>query len=240
MTVNADDVIIREIDAAAISPMSHAVTRNLYRHIPLLDALQTAVVSAFDETSQPQNKADLQHALWRKIEGLNPDRQGCFRLLVILTRPDEVIDQQLAEYMILWAREQWVTTLNRTAANHPITEVGRDRGGHRKPTGGKRPHCGHLALASSLGDEQDSDDHSIANLRRAFQRLHAADDGAHATSAGSSYSIPRHQFRRGSAALGRGARSRASSGRAIDRRCHAQIHSRVGDARWIFLQGGGR
>jgi hypothetical protein len=109
MTANADDVIIGEIDAGTISPMTHVVTRNLYRHIPLIDTLQTEVVSAFDEASQRHDMAAHQDALWTKIEGLEPDNQGAFRLLVALTRPDEVIDWYLAEFMILWARQQGVT-----------------------------------------------------------------------------------------------------------------------------------
>ena len=109
MTANADDVIIGEIDAGAIRPMTHAVTRNLYRHIPLIDALQTEVVSAFDGGSQRHDMAGNQDALWSKIDGLDPDNQGAFRLLVALTKPDEVIDWYLAEFMILWARQQGVT-----------------------------------------------------------------------------------------------------------------------------------
>ncbi len=107
MTANADD-LITEIDAAVINPMTHPVTRGLFRHIPLHDAFQNEVVTAFDKGSQPEDMAAFQPALWEKIDGLDPSSQGGLRLLVSLTRPNEIIDWYLAEVMILWAREQGV------------------------------------------------------------------------------------------------------------------------------------
>lgn len=115
MGTNADD-LIAEIDAAAINPMTHLVTRGLYRHIPLDDALQSEVVTAFDQGDQLEAMATFQPALWKMIEGLEPANQGGLRLLVSLTRPDEPIDWYLAEFMILWARQQGV-------AEHQIIEA---------------------------------------------------------------------------------------------------------------------
>jgi hypothetical protein len=107
MSTNADE-LIGEIDAAAINPTTHAVTRSLYRHIQLQDALQNKVVAAFDEGCQPCDMAAFQGVLWEKINSLDAESQGGLRLLVALTRPNEVIDWYLAEFMILWARQQGV------------------------------------------------------------------------------------------------------------------------------------
>lgn len=108
MNTNADD-LIGEINAASISPMTHAVTRGLYRHIPLRDALQNEIVAAFDDCRKSLDMAAFQVALWSKINSLEADDEGGLRLLVALTRPDEVIDWYIAEFMILWARQQGVS-----------------------------------------------------------------------------------------------------------------------------------
>jgi hypothetical protein len=115
MSANADD-LIGEIDAAAMNPRAHAVTRSLYQHIPLRHALQEEVVTAFDKGGEPHRMAAFQAALWTKIESLDAESQGGLRLLVALTQPNEVIDGYLAEFMILWARQEGV-------AEHQIIEA---------------------------------------------------------------------------------------------------------------------
>jgi hypothetical protein len=107
MGANADD-LIGEIDAATLRPMTHIVTRRLCSHIPLQDDLQKAIINAFDEGSQPDEMAAFQKALWARIDSSDVRNQGGLRLLVALTRPDEVIDWYLAGFMILWAREQGI------------------------------------------------------------------------------------------------------------------------------------
>jgi hypothetical protein len=107
MSANADD-LIAEIDAGAINPMTHPVTRGLFRHIPLHDAFQNEVVTAFDKGGQPEDMAAFQPALWEKIGSLDPSSQGGLRLLVSLTRPNELIDWYMAEFMVLFARQQGV------------------------------------------------------------------------------------------------------------------------------------
>jgi hypothetical protein len=108
MNAAADD-LITEIDAAAIIPMTHAVTRGLYRHISLRDALQNEVVAAFDNGGQSLDMADFRAALWTKIDSLDAESQGGLRLLVALTHPDKDIDWHMAEFIILWARQEGVT-----------------------------------------------------------------------------------------------------------------------------------
>lgn len=107
MSATADD-IIDEIDAAALSPMTHIVTRCLYRHIPVQDDLQRKVIRVFDDGGQQSEMAVFEAALWEKIKSLDARYQGALRLLLCLTRPSEVIDWYLAGFMILWAREQGV------------------------------------------------------------------------------------------------------------------------------------
>ena len=75
MSADADDVIA-EIDAATISPMTHFVTRSLYRHIPLQDELERKIVNAFDGGSQAKDMAVLESALWAKIDKSDVERQG--------------------------------------------------------------------------------------------------------------------------------------------------------------------
>jgi hypothetical protein len=107
VSANADD-LIAEIDAAALNPMTHPVTRGLYRHIPIHDAFENEVLTAFDRGGQPEQMAVFQTVLWEKINSRDPVSQGGLRLLVSLTRPNEPIDWNLAEFMILWARQQGV------------------------------------------------------------------------------------------------------------------------------------
>lgn len=126
MSANADD-LIKEIDAAALRPMAHVVTRGLYRHIPLQDDFQKEVVNAFDGGGQPSEMAAFQVALWAKIKSTDVENQGGLRLLVALTRPDEVIDWYLAGFMIQWAREQGI-------AEHHIIDAFHLRSNGGKPS----------------------------------------------------------------------------------------------------------
>ena len=105
MSANADK-LISEIEAGTLSPMTHVVTRSLYRHIALRDDMQREIVKAFDDGLPQSTMAALQAGLWAKIKSLDVRSQGGLRLLVGLTRPNEIIDWYLAEFMILWAREQ--------------------------------------------------------------------------------------------------------------------------------------
>lgn len=108
MTANADS-IIQEIDEGAITPMTHSVSRSLFRHIKLAAALQQKVVAAFDDGSEAYEMAALEAAVWAEIGNASVEHQGGLRLLIGLTRPNEIIDWYLAEFMILWARQEGVT-----------------------------------------------------------------------------------------------------------------------------------
>lgn len=50
--------------------------------------------------------AEVQKQLWSKIKNSEPGSDGWLRLAVVLTRPDEAISSELAEYFEYWAEQQ--------------------------------------------------------------------------------------------------------------------------------------
>lgn len=67
--------------------------------------------------------APLQSQMWAKIMSLAPAEQSGLRLSSCLTRPDVMIDWELGEYLILWARQQGLSEQQIIAAFHTI-EIG--------------------------------------------------------------------------------------------------------------------
>lgn len=108
MSTNADDVV-DEIDAGILKPLAHAVARALFRHIPVSDNVLGDLISAFDKGAKSEELSKFQADLWARIGTLDIDEQGGLRLAVSLIRPDEAIDWHLAEYFVLWARQQGVS-----------------------------------------------------------------------------------------------------------------------------------
>jgi len=105
---NADDEIVGRIDADQLHPMSHPVTRALIEHIPDYSEEDRMLIEAFDANLlDAQDRVD--QVLWSRINALPVSKQGRLRLLWQLLRPSESVDWQLAEYMILWARNEGVS-----------------------------------------------------------------------------------------------------------------------------------
>ena len=117
------DVVIDEIDAGRLQPMTLAVVRELHRHMRLDDTLQMAALAAFDRGDQPDEMAALQGQIWAKIMSLDAAEQSGLRLSNCLTRPDVMIDWELGEYLILWARQQGVSEQRIIAAFYTM-EIG--------------------------------------------------------------------------------------------------------------------
>ena len=103
--VNADTVI-DEIEAGTLRPTTHAVIRVMHQHMRLEDRLQEDVLASFDRGLQPVDMAVFRSEMWAKIDALRPAEQSGLRLSNCLTRPDEAVDWHLAEYLVLWARQQ--------------------------------------------------------------------------------------------------------------------------------------
>ncbi len=104
--LDADVIVIGAIEAGQLCPMMLAVVRELHRHMFLDDKLQSDALAAFDRGDQPSAMEALQSAIWAKMMSLDADQQSGLRLSCCLTRPDTVIDWELAEYLILWGRQQ--------------------------------------------------------------------------------------------------------------------------------------
>lgn len=117
------DVVIDEIDAGLLRPMALKVVRELHKHMRLHDKLQMDALGAFDRGDQPGDMAPLQSQMWAKIMSLAPAEQSGLRLSSCLTRPDVMIDWELGEYLILWARQQGLSEQQIIAAFHTI-EIG--------------------------------------------------------------------------------------------------------------------
>lgn len=117
------DVVIDEIDASRLQPTMLSVVRELHRHMRLDDTLQIDALTAFDRGDSPADMTTLQSRMWRKIMSLDAAEQSGLRLSCCLTRPDVMIDWELGEYLILWARQQGVSEQLIIAAFH-ATETG--------------------------------------------------------------------------------------------------------------------
>ncbi|WP_067738512.1 hypothetical protein [Novosphingobium naphthalenivorans] len=104
-SINADN-IIEEIDAGCLQPALQKVVRVFHQFIRIEDELQGKALAAFDRGETPEELALLQRQIWAKIDKLDPAQQSGLRLSICLTGPDGPVDWHLAEYLILWARQQ--------------------------------------------------------------------------------------------------------------------------------------
>ena len=100
------DILIQEIDAGCVKPMTRSVVRVLHYHMHLDDPLQAEAVSAFDRGAQTTEMSEISTRFWTKIDRLGVADQSGLRLSNCLTRPDKAVDWELAEYLIFWARQQ--------------------------------------------------------------------------------------------------------------------------------------
>lgn len=97
---NADSVV-EQIDRGVLTPRTHKVVRELHRHMPLKEALQRTILSIFDEGEQCSRGEALSNKIWALIDDVPADQQSGLRLSNCLTRPDEAVDWQLTEYLVL-------------------------------------------------------------------------------------------------------------------------------------------
>lgn len=101
---NAD--MVAKIDDGVLAPRSQKVVRALHRYMRLSEAVQQRAVSIYDRGEQGKYGEELAGELWALIKSAPADQQSGLRLTSLLISPDEAVDWQLAEYLVLWAREQ--------------------------------------------------------------------------------------------------------------------------------------
>jgi hypothetical protein len=100
------DTIVELIDNGVLAPRTHKVVRELHRHMALNEALQQRTLGLFDRGEQSKLREELIGELAAAIESAPVDQRSGLRLTNCLAKPDEAVDWQLAEYLVLWAREQ--------------------------------------------------------------------------------------------------------------------------------------
>jgi hypothetical protein len=116
------DVLIDEIDAGRLKPMTLAVVRDMHRHMLLDDPLKIEALAAFDRGDPPADMTALQSQMLAKIMSLGAEEQSGLRLSSCLMRPNATVDWELGEYLILWARQQGLTEQQIIMAFH-ATEI---------------------------------------------------------------------------------------------------------------------
>lgn len=100
------DTIIAEIDEGAIRPTTHKVVRALHRHMQSHAEIQRRALETFDRGEQSSRGTKVAQKMWAEMHSLAVDQQSGLRLSNCLVRSDEAVDWHLAEYIILWARQQ--------------------------------------------------------------------------------------------------------------------------------------
>jgi len=99
--------LLADIDAKRVQPRSHIVSRRLADLEVLDDPLAAEIVQAFD-AGVPVPNVLLLELLWSRIGEVENPKQGAFRTLVSLLKPDEPIDSYHADFLILWAQHEGV------------------------------------------------------------------------------------------------------------------------------------
>ena len=117
MDTNADSVV-DEIDTGILRPLTHTVARALLKQMPTRHELVDDLLSASRQGVADEGMSRLLAELWEQVGQLEVGKQGALRIANCLTRPDEVIDWQLAEYFVLWARQQGVSEAGISDAFH--------------------------------------------------------------------------------------------------------------------------
>lgn len=107
-TVKSDD-LLDDIDAGRLQPMMHAVVRKLHNDMQTKDHIQEKILASFDHGESFTELEVIQNAIWSKIDALDVKDQSGFRLSNCLTKPDQAVDWELAEYLMLWAGQQGIS-----------------------------------------------------------------------------------------------------------------------------------
>ena len=101
---NFDD-LLDQIGDGKLAVSAHSVARRILGNSRLNDPLLKQVLSLRDNNGTSAEIGDLQKILWDRIDADDPGSDGWLRLAVVITLPDQIIDDQLAEYFELWAQQ---------------------------------------------------------------------------------------------------------------------------------------
>lgn len=107
MTVHFEnfDDLLDQICDGKFAVSAHSVARRILGNSHLNDPLLKRVLSLHDSTETSAEIGELQKILWDRIDADDPGSDGWLRLAVVITLPDQIIDDELAEYFELWAQQ---------------------------------------------------------------------------------------------------------------------------------------
>lgn len=123
MTVHFEnfDDLLAQISDGKFAVSAHSVARRILDDSRLNDPLLKQVLSLHDSIGTSAEIGELQKMLWDEIDADDPGSDGWLRLAVLLTLPDQVIDDQLAEYFELWAQQEGMSEQHIIAAFEDVS-----------------------------------------------------------------------------------------------------------------------
>lgn len=117
---NFDDLLDR-IGDGKFAVSAHSVASRILGNLRLDDPLLKHVLSLHDSIGTSAEIGELQKIIWDKIDADDPGSDGWLRLAVVLTHPDQIIDDQLAEYFELWAQQEGMSEQQIIAAFEDVS-----------------------------------------------------------------------------------------------------------------------
>ena len=110
------DDLLDLIERGQFVVSSHSVAGRILRSLRLNDPLYRTVLDLHGAEGHSADMAEVQKQLWSRIDRSEPGSDGWLRLAVILTRPDETISSELAEYFDYWGRQHGLSEQQVVAA----------------------------------------------------------------------------------------------------------------------------
>ena len=117
---NFDD-LLDQIGDGKFAVSAHSVARKILRNSRLNDPLLKQVLSQRDSNGTSAEIGDLQKRLWDRIDADDTGSDGWLRLAIVITLPDQIIDDQLAEYFELWAQQMEMSVQQIIAAFEDVS-----------------------------------------------------------------------------------------------------------------------
>ena len=110
------DDLLDLIDQGQFTASSHSVAGHILLSLRLNDPLYRTVLDLHQTEGHSADMAEVEKRLWSKIDRSEPGSDGWLRLAVILTRPDEAISSESAEYLDYWGRQHGLSEQQVVAA----------------------------------------------------------------------------------------------------------------------------
>lgn len=123
MTVHFEnfDDLLDQIGDGKLAVSAHSVASRILGNLRLNDSLLKHVLSPHGSIGTSAETRELQKILWKKIDADDPGSKGWLRLAVVLTHPDQIMDDQLAEYFELWAQQEGMSEQEIIAAFEDVS-----------------------------------------------------------------------------------------------------------------------